>query len=200
MAAALGDQREGHRLQRFDLAHHAVAAAPAPGAARPATQGVLHQAQGKFALERLDRRVQGVAHRHVHRAGPVGVRARPLAAADRLVVGEARAAEREVVHRPLPQGTAEGSEHQVGHARRGLHVARRDRRAGAGVEHAALGDTDVDGAVGAGGGRDVGVGQHAHRKEAGRARHRGRAVEVPLVLGGAAGEVQQQPLAVDHRP
>ena len=33
MPAALGDQREAHRLERLDLAHDPVAAAVAPGAA-----------------------------------------------------------------------------------------------------------------------------------------------------------------------
>ena len=50
-------------------------------AARAAAQRVLDHAQRKFALERLDRRVHRVAHRHVHGARPVGVGAGSLAAA-----------------------------------------------------------------------------------------------------------------------
>ena len=67
-------------------------------------------------------RVQRVAHRHVHAARPVGVRARALAAAERLVVGEALVAERQVVHRPLALGAAEGAR------ARGRRRARRSRR------------------------------------------------------------------------
>src|SRR5947208_16193155 len=58
MAAALGDEREAHLLERFELAHHAIAATMAPVAARAAPHGVAHHAQGKFALQRLDRRVE----------------------------------------------------------------------------------------------------------------------------------------------
>src|ERR1700690_654690 len=43
--AALGDQREGHLLQRLQLADHAVAAARVPGAAGAAPARVLHDAQ-----------------------------------------------------------------------------------------------------------------------------------------------------------
>src|SRR4051794_34015340 len=45
VAAALGDQRVAHLVQGFQLADHAVAAAPAPGAARAAPQRVLHGSQ-----------------------------------------------------------------------------------------------------------------------------------------------------------
>ncbi len=89
VAATLGDQRERHLGERFELAHDAVAAAMAPGAARSATQRVLEDAQRELALERLDRRVERVAHRDVHAAGAVGIGARALSAAERLVVGEA---------------------------------------------------------------------------------------------------------------
>ena len=199
MAPALGDQREGHVRQRFELAHDAVAAAMAPGAPGAAAQRVLEDAQRKLPLERLDRRVERVAHRDVHAARSVGVRAGALAAAERLVVGEARVAEREVVHRALALRAPERAEHEVGDARGGLDVARRHRSAGARVEQRSLGGAHLDRAVRAGGRRDVRVGEHAHREQARRARDRERAVEVARVLLGAAGEVQQQPLAVDRR-
>ena len=70
---------------------------------------------------------------------------------------------------------------------------------GARVEQRALGRAHLDRPVGAGGRRDVGVGQHAHGEQAGRARDGERAVEVAVVLGRAAGEVEHQPLAVDGR-
>ena len=89
VTATLGDQRVGHRRS----APRARArrrrrrdGRPAPPESRRIAYSV--DAQRELALERLDRRVQRVAHRHVHAAGPVGVRARALAAAERLVVGE----------------------------------------------------------------------------------------------------------------
>ncbi len=109
------------------LAHDAVAAAVTARAARAAAQRVLDDAQRELALERLDRRVQRVAHRDVHAARPVGVRARALAAAERLVVGEALVAEREVVHRALALRAPERAQHEIGDARGGLDVAGRDR-------------------------------------------------------------------------
>src|SRR3954447_13123998 len=51
--AALGKQREGHVLQRLALAHDAVAAAEAPGAAAAAAQLVARHAQREGLLERL---------------------------------------------------------------------------------------------------------------------------------------------------
>ena len=52
------------------------------------------------------------------------------------------------------------------------------------------GATHLDRPVRAGAGRDVGVGEDAHGEVARRARDRERAVEVAVVLGGAAGEVE----------
>ena len=89
VAAALGDERVGHRRQRLELAHEPVAAAVAPGAARAAADRVAHDAQRELELERLDRRVERVGHRDVDGARPVGVGAGALAAAERLVVREA---------------------------------------------------------------------------------------------------------------
>src|SRR5262249_8694242 len=73
VAAALGDQREGELGKRLDLSNHAVAAAVAPGAAGAATKRVFDHAQREFALERLDRGVQGVAHRHVNATRTIAV-------------------------------------------------------------------------------------------------------------------------------
>src|SRR4051794_19537938 len=49
--AALGDQRIAHVGERLNLTHHAVAAAVATGAARPAAHRVLHGAQRELQLE-----------------------------------------------------------------------------------------------------------------------------------------------------
>src|SRR4051794_33283692 len=87
VTAALGDERVGHLLERLDLADHAVAAAMPAFAAGTAAHRVLDGAQRELELERLHRRVERVAHRHVHRVRAVGVLARSLAAAERLVVG-----------------------------------------------------------------------------------------------------------------
>src|SRR6202008_4126323 len=85
-------------------------AAPWAVAAGAAAQRVLDGAQGELALEGLDRRVEGVRHGDVDGARPVGVGARALAAAERLVVRERVAAEREVVHRALAERAAERGE------------------------------------------------------------------------------------------
>src|SRR5258708_19622621 len=102
VAASLADQGESHRLQRLDLAHDTVAAAVRTGAAGAAPQLVAHDAQRIGALERFDRGVERVAHRDVDAARPVGVRARALAAAERLVVGKALLAHPQAVHPSLP--------------------------------------------------------------------------------------------------
>ena len=93
---------------------------------------------------------------------------------------------------PWPCARPNAREHEVGDARGRLDVARRDRRAGAGVQQAALRARAPRRPVGAGGRRDVGVGEHAHREQAGRARDRQRAVEVARVLRRAAGEVEHR--------
>src|SRR6201999_1692688 len=86
------------------LADEAIAAAPGAGPAGAAPDRQLTDAQRELGLERLDRRVQRVRHRHVDRARAVGVAAGTLAAAERLVIGEALARQRQVVHRPLTLG------------------------------------------------------------------------------------------------
>ena len=89
MTPALGDQREAHLAQRLQLAHDALAAAVRARAPRAAAQRVASDAHRKLTLERLNRGVEGVAHRDVHAARAVRVRTGALAAAERLVVAEA---------------------------------------------------------------------------------------------------------------
>src|SRR5262249_53954431 len=100
----LGDQRVAQRLQGLDLADDTLAAAPRSLAAAAAAHRELPYPERELRLQRLDRGVQGVGHRDVDRARPVGVRAGALAAADRLVVGEVLAGEGQVVHRSLTLG------------------------------------------------------------------------------------------------
>src|SRR5213076_3180999 len=105
------------------------AAAVRAGAARAFTQLPALDAQGIGELERLDRRDERVRHRDVDGRRPVGVSARALAAADRLVVREAVAAEGDVVHRALPlRAIADRAEEHVDDAGRGLGVAGDDGR------------------------------------------------------------------------
>src|SRR6478752_7775232 len=66
--ATLGEQRVRHRLERLDLADDAVAAVVRAGATAAPADRVAHDAQRELELERLDRRVQRVRHRHVHAA------------------------------------------------------------------------------------------------------------------------------------
>src|SRR5690242_6255844 len=61
--APLGDQGEAHLVERLQLAHDAVAAVVIAAAAGASSHGVLDRSQRELQLERLDRRVEGVAHR-----------------------------------------------------------------------------------------------------------------------------------------
>ena len=92
------------------------------GTARSEPQAVALDAQRVLELEGLHRGRQGVRHRHVHAARAVGVGARALSAADRLVVREALVPERDVVHRSLPlrgnvDRAAERAHHDVDDSR-----------------------------------------------------------------------------------
>src|ERR1700677_2376304 len=124
VAPALCDQRELHLAPRSELAHDAFPAAVQSGSAGASTQGVRAHAQREFPLEGLDRGVHGVAHRDMHRARSVCVRAGALATAQRLVVGEpglrergSSAGEGQVVHGALTLGASERAQHQIGDAR-----------------------------------------------------------------------------------
>src|SRR4051812_47485222 len=100
MTAALSDERQPARLEHPQLANDAVAAPMPAAASRAEPQRMPLDADRIRELQRLRRSREGVRHRHVHTGGTVRIRARPLAAPDRLVVGEAIVPEREVVHRP----------------------------------------------------------------------------------------------------
>ena len=185
MAAALGDQREAHRRQRFDLADDPVAAAVGALAAAAAPQRELAHPQRELGLQRLDRRVEGVRHRDVDRARAVGVGAGALAAAERLVVGEARSFARvRLFIVPWPwAGTGpaprERGEDEVGDAAGGLDVAGGDGGGEAGVEQASRrGARTSIGRWAPARGRRVGVGEDADGEEGRRLGHRERAVEV----------------------
>ena len=140
--APLGHDREAAVLEHAQLAHHAVAAVVAARAAGAEPQRPALDAQRVAELERLDRRGERVGHRHVDGARAVRVRARALPAADRLVVGEPRVAERDVVHRPLPlrrhgHGLAERAHDDVDDPAGRLDVAGRDRARRARVDERA---------------------------------------------------------------
>ena len=89
----------------------------------PRRTAYCDDAQRELQLERLDRRVQRVRHRHVHPAGAVGVVARALAAAERLVVGEASLPRVRLFIVPWPSAWPKAREHEVRDARGGLDVA-----------------------------------------------------------------------------
>ena len=117
-----------HRLERLDLAHDPVAARD--GARRRRCRAAPTSSRtrtGKLGLERLDRGVEGVRHRDVDRARPVGVGTGALAAADRLVVGAALAGEGQVVHRPLALG-GRGDRPRRARRTRGRRPGSRSRR------------------------------------------------------------------------
>ena len=146
-------------------------------AAAAAAQAELFDPQRELGLQRLDRRVQGVRHRDVDRAGAVRVGAGALPAPDRLVVGEALAREGQVVHRSLSlggdlDGAAECRDDEVGDPARGLDVAAGDGRRRTSMHEAPVRGGDLDRPVGSRRWRRVGVDQHPHREERRRLRHR----------------------------
>ncbi len=197
---ALGDQGESHRLERLDLAHDPVAAALSARSARPATQRDLTHPHRVLGLERLDRGVERVRHRHMDRARPVGVGAGALATAGRLVVGEAVAGQGEVVHRALAlrggrRATGKSREDEVGNATRRLDVARGHGGRRLRVEQAALRCANLDRPVRAGRRRRVRIGQHPHDVEGGRLGDGERAVEVAAHLVRRSREVEDQLVA-----
>ena len=133
---------------------------------------------------------------------PVRRRARALAAADRLVVREAVVSEDGVVHRPLPLGghgnrLGEGVEDDVGDPARRLRVARGDGGRCARVDERALGSAHGHGREGSSRRGQVGCGEAAHDVEAGGPRDGERAVQVALVLGRGALEVDVDRVARD---
>jgi hypothetical protein len=99
--ASLCEEGEPAAFEDPQLADDAVAAAVTSGASRSRTELVALDAERIRELERLGGRVERVRHRHVHARGPVALRTRTLAAADRLVVREPVVSEDDVVHRPL---------------------------------------------------------------------------------------------------
>ncbi len=134
--------------------------------------------------------------------GPVGVRARALAAADRLVVREAVVPEDGVVHRPLAlcgdgDRLREGVEDDVRDPARRLRVPRRDRGGRAGVDEAAFRGADGDRDERAARRRQIRRREAAHDVEARRASDRERTVEVAVVLRGGALEVDVDRVAGD---
>ena len=136
--------------------------------------------------------------------GAVRIRACALAAAERLVVSEALAGERQVVHRALPLsgsfgGSPQRRQDQVGHAARRFDVSGHHRGREPRVQQAARWRFDLDRAERAGRRRSVGIGQDPHREERRRLRHGQRAVEVSVDLRIGAAEVEGQVLAVDRR-
>src|SRR5581483_11715273 len=95
-----------------------------------ATEAVAAHAHRVGALERFDRRVEGVGHAGVDAAHAGEALHGALSAAERLVVHPAVAADDHVVHRPLRRsadhvgcGLGEGAETNVGYALADLDVA-----------------------------------------------------------------------------
>src|SRR5262249_6359121 len=133
VAPSIREERECSRLEHAYAPLDPVAAAVKARSAGAVAKLVALDAQRELELERLDRRVERVAHPDVDagRTGPGTARA--LAAADRLVVGPVGAPDDHVVHRPLPFGgkvdrLRERSQNDVGEPLARLHVAGDDGR------------------------------------------------------------------------
>src|SRR2546426_485587 len=170
------------------------------GTAGSASQRVAPYSQRILELERLDGGRERVRHRHVHAARPVRRRARPLAATDRLVVGEAVVAERHVVHRPLAlrrnvDRFAEGAHDDVDDARGRLDVAGRDGGRRPCVDKTAFRRGDVHRRERTTGGGEIRIYQDSHDVEARRPRDGQRTVEIAVVLLRSSREVDPDGIA-----
>ena len=176
-----------------------------PGAAAAAAQRKLAHPQRELGLERLDRGVERVRHRHVDGARPVGVRAGALAAADRLVVGElARSPRVRLFIVPWPcAGAARASRAPRAPGRRPGSRSRRCRRrprpAGARSAGSPPGRATSTGRKApAEGGASGSVSTRTAKKAADLVTGSGQ-LRLPVDLRVGAGEVERQPLAVDRR-
>src|SRR6266516_5130328 len=88
VCTTLADDRETAVFEHAQLAYDALTAAMPAGAAGAPSQPIALDPQRVLQLERLDRSRERVRHRDVHAARPVGIRARALSPADRLVLRE----------------------------------------------------------------------------------------------------------------
>src|SRR5919112_1976580 len=98
---AVGEQREAGRFEEPHGADDAVTAAVLAVPARAVEQFVALDPHGILHLEGFRGSIERIAHPHVDAGGSRTLIARPLAAADGLVVGPALAPDYGVVHRPL---------------------------------------------------------------------------------------------------
>ncbi len=199
----LRQQRQRHRRQEGQIAHHSVAAAVAPGAARARAQREAFEAHRIAVLEQLGIGDAGIGHVSVHgtRAGEAGAGAG--AAADGLVETETVVAEEHVVHRPLAASRqAQRLEQRVDQALAGLDVAADHRRGLPGIvregriEHPRR-HLDVDRAQQALVERQRLGDQQPQHGEHGAAHHRRRRVEVARMHAGGAGEVDPRAARAD---
>ena len=145
---------------------------------------------------RVDTGGAGEAAARIH---PTGGRA----GTDRLVVLVLLVAEGEVVHGALRIGhRAHGAEQRIGDMLRGLDIAGDDGGRVGGLEHAAVGNDDVDGPQAAGIHRDDVLDHDAEGVEHGGSRHRLRRVEIVLHHRRGAGEIDRrlELLPVDGDP
>ena len=199
MAAAFGDERIGHGLERLEFADQSVTTAVGAATAAVTPYRVLDDAQRELEFQRFDRRVEGVRHRDVDGAGAVGVIACTLASAERLVMGERLGPDGEVVHRPLAECAPERRQDEIRDARRRLDVSRGHGGGARRVQQRALGDDDGQRPLGAGARWDVRVGEDTQAEQAGRHGDGQRAVEIAVVLRRRAGEVEHQLVAGNGR-
>src|SRR5829696_1329213 len=194
VAPAVGEQGEAGGFEDSHGAYDAVAAPVLAVPARAVEQLVALDAHRILRLEGLDRGVECIAHADVDARGSRPLLARPLAAADGLVVCPIRTANNQVVHRPLALRrkhcrAREGRENGVRYAAARLDVPGHDGRGAPRVHQAAIGGIYVERGVGAGVGRHVTGKQYAQGEVAGRARHGERAVHVAAYGVRGPGEI-----------
>ena len=201
VAAALGDERVLHVGERLDLAdrrRRRRRSAPAPP--EPRRTAYSHDAQRELQLQRLDRRVQGVGHRDVHgaRAGRRPGR-RP---------GRRRASRSRRSRRCRASGCSWCPGRRRGRrpSARGRRRARRSRRCRPRPPRAPRRRAACPGSVitstgrcaPALGGMSASVSTRTANRHALRVTATGQ-LRLPGSCAGAAGEVEDQPVAVDGR-
>ncbi len=192
-APAARQDRRGHRLEKSDAPDRPVAAAPAAPAARAAADLEALEQHREAPFEHFGIGEPGIGHVGLHHVRAVKARAGARAARYGLVVLEAGVAEREIIHRALGRRHhAERAVQRVGHALRGLDVARDDRRRVSRAQHAALRNEDLERLQAAGVEGNVLVDEGPEDVEHRGHRHRGRRIEIVRQLRRGAGEVDRR--------
>ena len=136
MPAALTQQAELRRRQKFQLSHQTITTPMATGATGAGAQLVAQHPQGVVCFEALNRRIKGIGHVCLHTAEPRPQGRSSHATANGLIVIPAplpTATHGDIVHTAMTGGgNAPGQrrrqrpQHRIDNASRGFDIARDD--------------------------------------------------------------------------